>query len=325
MASSALRASFVPGPLTQPILDGRVTLTDAPLQAQPARSVNENSVQMLDLAYDVAEMSLATFTKAREQGVPIVALPLFTGRRFMQQGIVFAAQAGLQSPAELRGRRVVLPQFWMTSSVWHRMTLRQMYGIEQRDVRWITMAPERMGSLGLPPEATRDDSGRNPREVLRAGDADALMGPGAGGGPPRGNSGGDGQDGALVPAFKDLTAAQREYYERTRTFPIAHIIVMKQELAEREPGLVEALCDLFARAKETGLPEALENPEERPIAGLSLPETQQLFGDDPWPYGISASRPVLETFLDNVRDQGLVDRRMAVDELFAAQLPAGLR
>jgi 4,5-dihydroxyphthalate decarboxylase len=316
-----LLASLVPGPLTRPILDGSVTLTGGQLEARPANSVNTNSMQMLDLKYDVAEMSLATYTKAREQGVPIVALPLFTGRRFMHQGVFFAAKAGLKSPADLRGRRVVLPQFWMTSSVWHRITLRQMYGIEQGEVQWITMAAERMGSLGLPKEAHRDDSGRKPRALLRQGDADALMGPGVEGRDPDAAS--EPRDGSIVPAFSDLAAAQREYYERTRTFPIAHIIVMKAALAE--PGLVGELCDLFERAKAIVLGPTLENPAERPIPNLDLATTRQLFADDPWPYGIEASRSVLTTFLDNCLAQGLLDRSMTPEALFPEELPARYR
>ncbi|MBM2810332.1 MAG: hypothetical protein HW416_1091 [Chloroflexi bacterium] len=273
---------------------------------------------MLDLTYDIAEMSLATFTRAREQGVPLVALPLFTGRRFMQPAVLFNSKAGLASPADLRNRRVALPQFWMTSSVWHRLILRQIYGISQTEVHWITTADERLLSLGLPPEATRDTTGRSPQELVECGEAEALMGPGVGG-PPR-IIPGAGQD-AIVPAFTDLITAQREYYERTAIFPVAHCIVMKQELADGDPELVEDLCNTFERAKQLGLPAVLENPATRPIAGLDRTETRRLFGDDPWPYGIAPSRNLLETFLSDALDQGLIHREMAVDELFPATLP----
>lgn len=323
MAQTELMLSLIPSPFTRPVLGGRASVGGATIRAQEAQSVNANSLEMLDLKFDVAEMSLATFTKAREQGVPLVALPIFTGRRFLQPGVMVAASAGLRDLSELRGRRVGLPQFWMTSSVWHRLILHQAHGVAQNEVSWITTARERMGSLGLPSEARLDPSGRTPRDLLLGGEIDAIMGAGGGGGP-RG-SGGSERDDRVVGAFPDPVAAQREYYERTGVFPIMHLITMKEELANRDPELVEGLCDAFQQAKDTALTEALDNPSERPIPRLDLSETRALFGDDPWPYGVGPNRKVLEVFLSDARDQGLIDRPMAVEELFPSSLPAPYR
>ncbi|HZT07028.1 MAG TPA: hypothetical protein VFC51_08345 [Chloroflexota bacterium] len=319
MAVAELTLSVIPSPLTRPVLDGRATVAGASVDPRQARSVNANSLEMLDLAYDVAEMSLATFTKAREQGRPIVALPLFTGRRFLQPGVTFAARAGIHDPSELRGKRVGLPQFWMTSSVWHRLVLRQMHGVAQHEVHWVTTARERMGALAMPPvvDVRMDASGRSPRDLMRDGEIDAAMA--AGGGRGDGQAHGDG----VVPAYPDLVSAQRDYYERTRIFPIMHLIVMKEELARSRPELIEGLCRAFLEAKALGLREAIES--EQPLVGASADEARRLLGDDPWPYGLAANRDALETFVNDARDQHLLERPMAVDELFASNLPADLR
>ncbi len=321
MAETELMASLIQSPLTQPVLSGQIPVEGASIRAQAARSVNTNSMEMLDLTYDVAEMSLATFTKAREQGIPLVALPIFPGRRFMQSGVTLNASAGIHDMAELRGRRVGLPQFWMTSSVWHRLVLHQAHGVSQHEVNWVTTAPERMGSLGLPPEARQDTSARSARELLLAGEVDAVMAAGAGEG---GRGEGEAKaDPRVVPAFPDAAAAHRSYYQQTGIFPIVHLIVMKEELAKRDPELVESLCDAFQRSKDAGLEAMLQTSP--PISGMSRDETQRLFGDDPWPYGIAANRNVLDLFLGDVREQGLTGRPMAVEELFAASLPASFR
>jgi 4,5-dihydroxyphthalate decarboxylase len=207
----------------------------------------------------------------------------------------------------------------MTSSVWHRLILRQIDGVAQNEVQWVTCAGERMGALGYPNgvDVRLDTSGRSPRDLLKAGAVDATMEPGAG--PPAE------PDDAIAPAFLDLKAAQRGYYEQTHLFPIMHMIVMKEDLAEREPWAVGALCQAFQAAKEIGGPRALEGRRERPLADSTPEEVQDLLGRDPWPYGIRSNTDVLETFLRDAKDQGLTDRVMAVDELFASNLPEAFR
>src|SRR5207249_8792119 len=95
MAKLELTLSLVPSPRTSPVLTGDVGIADVEAHAQAAPSVNTNSLEMLDLKYDVAEMSLATFVKARELGMPLVALPIFPGRRFMQTAITYAPGSGI--------------------------------------------------------------------------------------------------------------------------------------------------------------------------------------------------------------------------------------
>src|SRR5215212_5972710 len=109
-----LSMSLVPGPLTQPVLAGEVVPQGVDVSVAAGKSVDGNSRQMLNLAFDVAEMSLATFLKAREQGTPLIGLPIFTGRRFLQPCVLAAASAAVETPADLAGKRVGLPQFWMT-------------------------------------------------------------------------------------------------------------------------------------------------------------------------------------------------------------------
>ncbi len=319
MADIDIALSLIPSPLTQPVLSGESTVAGATIHPHEASSVNTNSREMLDLKYDVGEMSLATLARARQEGFPLVGLPIFTGRRFLHGAVTLAPNVQIDDLTELRGKRVGLPQFWMTSSVWHRLILHREYGVAQSEVRWVTTAPERLGSLQLPPEAHLDTSGRSERELLAAGEIDAAMGAGVvREGTGTGRDGGSGQPRR---AFPDPVAAQRDYFTRTRVFPIMHLIVMKEELAEQHPWLVESLSAAFGAAKETNLATALETPSFRPIPGLDVGETTSLFGPDPWAYGIEPNRLVLETFLADAREQGLVERPMAPEDLFTRPLP----
>lgn len=46
------------------------------------------------------------------------------------------------------------------------------------------------------------------------------------------------------------------------------------------------------------------------------------FGPDPYPYGIEANRVTIEAFCRFAHDQGVTDKRMKVDDLFAPQTAA---
>jgi 4,5-dihydroxyphthalate decarboxylase len=54
-------------------------------------------------------------------------------------------------------------------------------------------------------------------------------------------------------------------------------------------------------------------------------ETRREMGDDWWPYGLTANRHVLDTFLRYHHEQGLSPRRLAPEELFAPETLEGFR
>jgi 4,5-dihydroxyphthalate decarboxylase len=317
VADLEITMSLIPSPLTEPVVTGQVPVAGAQVKMNEARSVNTNSLEMLDLKYDVGEMSMATLTRARQDGIPLVALPIFTGRRFLHSAVTLAPNVSVKDLTELRGKRVGLPQFWMTSSVWHRVILHLEYGVSQDQVQWVTMAPERLGTLQLPPGARQDTSGRTVQELLAAGEIDASMGAGV-------EREAAGAREAPKRAFADPVAAQRDYYAKTRVFPIMHLIVMKEEIAEQHPEIVASLAKAFIEAKANNLATALGTRSFRPIPGLEEQETVSLFGSDPWRYGIEANRRVLETFLGDAQDQGLTDQPMKPEDLFPRALPAEL-
>ena len=311
MMAAKISISVMPAFLTYPVLEGQVSVQGVDVDLHPAPSVNENTLAMLDLEFDVGEMSMATFIRARYEGLPLVALPLFTGRRFIHPAFVFSPRAGLSDPAEMRGKRIGLPQFWMTSSVWGRFLLRQEYGVSVRDASWVTFRPERTARLAFPDGVeVRYESQRTPVEMLASGELDAAVG-----------ATGRGEQAGVVPAFPDLGMAERAYYARLPVFPIMHMIVMNERLLREAPELPASLCQAFEEAKRTGMSSTPPDAPERIVVGGSARETEDLLGNDPWPYGIAPNRHVVESLLEDVVDQGLVDRLITVEELFVQHLP----
>jgi 4,5-dihydroxyphthalate decarboxylase len=317
MAELEVIFSVLPSALTRPILNGEVKPKGLNLQVREAKSMDALSRSMLNLEFDIAEMSIATYSKAREQGIPLIALPLFTsGRRFMHAGLQFAARSGIQSPSELRGRTVAVGQYWLSAAIWQRQFLQEMYGVAPNEMTWVTLREERLAALRIPSGVKHrlDTSGRSPRELAAAGEVDASLSPG-GHLPP-------GAPDPLVPAFPNPLAAQRDYYRRTGIFPIVHITVLKQDLVSRHPEIVPNLCDAYLRAREIARDRPASSATE---GGEVTTDLLEIIGEDPWTYGIAANRKPLEAFVATAYAQQLVGRRLAVDELFVSNLPESLK
>lgn len=290
--------SLLRSPLTAAILDGDVELDGTALEPVAAQSMDANSRAMLDVRFDVAEMSFATYLRARvTERIPLLALPVFTGRRFVQPLIACAPESGIRAPDDLAGKRVGIPQFWMTSSVWHRQVLDSHYHVAPGSLQWFTTAPERIA--GLATTAFTRVEGARPVDMLREGRVDCVMSPKVMREP----------ETPTVPLFEDVAAEQRDYFLSTGIFPIMHLVVVRESLLDERPGLEHDIVDLFHRAKAW-------TPQPPPVAGMDNEEVGRVFGADPWAYGIAANSASLTAFLDYAVDQRLIDRPVTPTDVF---------
>src|SRR5438105_468645 len=130
MADLNVNISVMPSVLTAPITDREVVPEGTKLTIEKPKSIEDFKTSMLTLDFDVGEMAISTFIEARDRGVGVIALPLFTsGRRFLQAGFHFSKASDLEELSEIKGRTVGVPQYWMSSSVWQRSMLQHDYGV----------------------------------------------------------------------------------------------------------------------------------------------------------------------------------------------------
>ncbi len=323
MADLAIKLSVMPSLLTRPLFDGEVKAEGIELQTIEPESLDDVTKRTLHLEYDVGEMAIATFAKAREIGIPLIGLPLFTsGRRFLQAGFQVSKRAGIRDLSDLRGKTAGTPQYWMSSCIWQRKILQDFYGIAAQELKWVTFQPERLKELDFPQGVTvqRDTSGRKPRELMEAGEIQAIFTPGGGA-----DVKPDGDD-VVVGAYADNVTAQREYFEKTGVFPIMHVTVMRNELAREKPWVVESLCHAYGQAKKIAQSREEVRSSGAPKSGETTLEMKDLMGgEDPWPYGLKANRKALDAFVQAASEQHLVSRPMKVKELFSSNLPESLR
>ncbi|MAG31306.1 MAG: hypothetical protein CL908_10515 [Deltaproteobacteria bacterium] len=268
---------------------------------------------LLEGDYDAGEMSLSAFVKAREEGMPLRALPVFTNRKFFQQYIYVAQGSGIRSLSELAGRRVGVYMYWMTSSIWHRQYLHAEADLEASDLEWIALMDDRMDSMRIPTGIRFESLGQSRPEgiadLLLGGRVDCILG--AATTPEILNA----RDQFERP-FPELDRAQREYFERTRIFPIVHLLVCRESFLDDGEQAAQ-LSSVFESAKQASYRKLEdETYTALPFVRSYLEDSQKVFGADPYQDGVEPNRHVLEAFLEASHRQGLTHERLAVDDLF---------
>jgi 4,5-dihydroxyphthalate decarboxylase len=99
-----------------------------------------------------------------------------------------------------------------------------------------------------------------------------------------------------------------------------HAVGVRKTLAEQAPGLTRRLYDAFLAAKNLAVAELeiVQAPKVTlPWPHSALAVARSLMGPDPWPYGLSANRHVLDTQLQWSLADGLQARPVTIEELFA--------
>ena len=247
-----------------------------------------------ELAYDVTEMAATTYFVAREHGKPFTALPIFLTRGFHHTAVVAREQT---DPKSLEGTRVGVNRgYTVTTGVWARGILATRYGVDLDSITWVRSDVEHVAEYEPPANVEDLEPGRNLGDAVLAGDVAAAVG--------------DVKGQGLVALLADAQeAAEREARER-RTWPVNHLVVVRDELLAKHPDLAPALFNAFERAKDL----YVGGGELEPLHARAA----ELLGGDPLPYGVEPNRTMIEELLDHAFTQKILRRRPTVEELFAA-------
>lgn len=270
--------------------------------------------------FDVCELSLSSFAVQTARGEnPYVGVPVFPSRMFRHGAIFIRTDRGIRSPGDLRGRRIGLPEYQLTACVWARILLEEDHGVAPHEIRWVRGGLEEAGReekvpLDLPKAVSLEDAPRGTTltSMLEAGELDGLVSPRAPALIERGHP-------SIARLFPDPAAAARSYFERTRIFPIMHVLGVRHTLASEHPWLPGALLKAFTEAKTRAIATLADSASAKvslPFVDQDLTAARALMGHDYWSYGIEANRHVLDTFLRHHHAQGLSARRLAPEELF---------
>ncbi len=273
--------------------------------------------------FDVAEMSLSSYVLSLQQdSPPFVAIPVFTSRMFRHGALYCRADAGIERPQDLVGKRVGSPELQLSACVWLRGILADHHGVAPTSVVHVTGGQESTGRVekapvtpvaGLVVESA--PQGRTLSQMLVDGELDALCTPRI----PRPFATGDPRVRRLFP---DVVAAERDYFVATGIFPIMHVVVVRRDVYERYPWVAQSLTKAFRLAKDRAMEALYDTSALRFMLPWLVPDLEfarQLLGEDYWSYGLDGNEHVLATFLRYHREQGLSAPGLAPHELFAPE------
>ena len=207
--------------------------------------------------FDVSEMSMSSLIIAVSRGdTRWVAIPVFTMRKFFHTSIIVRTDSGIAAPADLRGKRIGVPEYQQTWAIWSRGVLQHEFGVHARDIEWfMERNPDKShgGATGFtaPPgvRVNQIPPTTNMGEMLLRGELDGSLHYLV--------------DNNLVDRstvdvsgvtrylFPDPAAEGRRFYAKTGLFPINHTVVVRRSLLE-QPSLDRAQPLFRLRRREGG-------------------------------------------------------------------------
>ena len=303
---------------TQPLIDGRAEVEGVDLNFLPLRP-GETFWRMLNHnEFDASEMSLSSYTILRSEGdTRFIAIPVFPSRVFRHDAVYLRADSPIETPQQLKGKRIGVGDYQMTAAVWVRGFLRHEYGVMPEDVTWVIGRPVRTIK---PPAGVKLEPlqpGDTLEAMLERGEIDALAT-------------------VMIPKtlgttvrrlFADPREVKRAYYLKTGIFPIMHTFVLKTKLYEENPWLAASFYRAFCRAREIAYYWMYDTDAltvSLPFVIEEVEATRKLFGPQIWDYSIEGSRPTLDALMQYLDEQKLTARRMKAEELFAPNIGPGL-
>ena len=274
------------------------------------------------LEFDAAEMSSSEFiSRMSARQCPFVAIPVFASRVFRHSFIIVNTRRGIRTPKDLEGKRVGVALYTMSAAIWIRGHLQHEYGVDLSTIRWVQGATNAPGAHGAPtvlpmvrqPNLEVNTSGKSLSQLLEAGEIDAI----AGAEMPESL----GRNPDVRRLFPDFRKVEREYYRRTRIFPIMHLVVIKRSTYEKHPAAAASLYRAFCESKDRALAKMRYLGALRymlPWLAADVEEIDEVFGGDPWPYGIEPNRPTLQALIDYMVEQSIIAAPLKIEELFVS-------
>jgi len=309
-------------PRTWPIFDGRVKADGIDLMPSPVFPSELFWRQLKFGDFDVSEMSMSSLMMAVAAGDKRwVGLPVFTTRKLFHTEILVRRDSGIERPADLKGRRVGVPEYQQTAALWTRGALQHEFGVLARDMEWWmerTPSHSHRSAIGFEPPAGvtihQVPAEKSLGSMIVSGEIEAIV---------HYISNRNLVDRSRVdlanhpdvrPIFPDPVAEGVRYWKKTGLLPINHGMVVKREIAERHPWVLLNLLKAFDEANAIAERERMEHAQYHVATGLVAEDALRT---SLVRHGVKANRLVLDTAAQYSMEQSLTPRRVKLEEIFA--------
>jgi 4,5-dihydroxyphthalate decarboxylase len=328
-----LRISMISAPneRTQALIDGTIEVEGVEI-IHTNSDPSETFCRQLNFEeFEFSEMSLSSYLIARSHGMDMIALPVFPSRRFMHANLSINTDSGVEVANDLVGKRIGVGEYQQTASLWMRGVLEHDFGVSQYSVDWYMERTEELshgGATGFtPPEGIkfhRIPPDKSLASMLVNHELDAA---------PVGRAfssqtnlidrsthirAREGDWSKVKPLFPDLVAEGTRFFKAHGYIPANHAYAIRGDVYRQYPWLAFNLYKGFLAAKEYCYERMSDSIHSGLIFGPQyLRRTKEIFGDDPYPYGVAANRPMLQTIIDFSHEQGLTKEKMKIEDMFA--------
>jgi 4,5-dihydroxyphthalate decarboxylase len=196
-------------------------------------------------------------------------------------------------------------------SVLGKGDLQSEYGVPWREIKWVvakeevvSFNPEKGVSIKLIAK------GQNIGNLLEEGEIEALIIPQTPQPVVRGSD-------KIRRLFSNPKQEELKYFQKNGFYPIMHVVAFKDEILKSNPWVALSVMEAFNKAKDVAM-NYYDDPNWSSLAWGRhfIEEERRLLGNDPWPHGVRRNRANLERFMGYSLDQGLMEKKLTVEELF---------
>jgi 4,5-dihydroxyphthalate decarboxylase len=321
-----LSLGIASNPRSWPILDGTVKADGIELVPTILHASELFWRQLRFADFDVSEMSFSSLMMAKAGGDDRwVGLPIFTTRRFFHNDIMVRKDSGIEKPADLKGRRVGVPEYQQTAALWTRGILQHEFGVSPTEMEfWMERVPSHSHAAGVgfkpPPGVTihQIPPEKSIGSMMVSGELEGVI---------HYLRHDNLVDRSTVDLhnhpdmkylFPDAVAEGVRYFRKTGLYPINHGMVVRREIVEKHPWVVLNLLKAFDKANALADAERMEHADYHIAAGVIPQDVAKAMREPVLRHGIKANRKILETAAQYSLEQGLTPRLMKLDEVFAA-------
>jgi 4,5-dihydroxyphthalate decarboxylase len=337
-----LKVGVTKNPRFEPLIDGSIKPTKFDLDIVVTTPPELFFRNLKNDEFDVFEMSLSEYLITREQAKgnrwQWRALPIFPAKAFVWLGLFVNTAAGIAGLADFRGKRIGVPDYVMTAALWMRVFLRELCNIQPNEISWFVGRVPELSHGGMLGVDTRPPAGVDITWLTAAQSFDVMLDRGeidaAYGFAPRHDPklfklnidryGGTPLDRnpRLGKMFADGGRSVVEaFFKKTGLVPANHVIVAQRRLLDENPGLAGELFKIFSESKQAAYERSnFANPAYLYFES-NEPKTQAAtFGDDPFPFGVSKNRQMLEMLFRNSHAEGLTRNLAKIEDVFFPSL-----